>query len=529
MSKKRWVIGFLALVAAGLAIIASKVITVDPYFHFHAPYTDAYYYELYNPRSQNDGIAKNFDYEGIVTGSSMTQNFKPSEADALFGAHFVKLSVSGATYYEINRNLAVAAQHNPKLKYVIRGVDMDYFFEEKDKLRMDLGTYPEYLYDENCFNDVEYVFNRDVLFSRVYPMTKENDAPDFRGGITSFDDYSYWMPLYRFGPKTVLPNGNTVLPAEEQVELTQQDIDTIRANVQQNLTALAEQYPNITFYYFFPPYSAVWWQNALAKGQLDRQIDAERIVIEEILKYDNIKLFSFNCLFDLTTDLNNYKDMTHYGAWINSLMIRCMYDGRYRLTAENYLSHLEETRQFYKKYDYTLLTEREDYENDYYAAALWNREITGAEPYRILEQAALIELSRASIEPNQYQGQNGLVCTGSLARPAGSDVSVSQYLRNEEYIGAKIQLPDVSSYKYLVFCGKKLENHGQIAVRLYDADGSELLAYDESYYNLDDAWHRYVVDISKVNGPCTLVLNGGYIDCTGSEDSSYVFSELILY
>ena len=147
MSKKIWVIGYLSLVLACLIAIASVTIAIDPYMHFHAPNTDKYYYYLENQRSQNDGITRNFDYEGIITGTSMTENFKTSSAEDLFSVDFIKVSYSGGSYYEINSNLEVAAANNPNLKYVIRGLDLAMFFDEADRLRTDLGTYPLYLYD----------------------------------------------------------------------------------------------------------------------------------------------------------------------------------------------------------------------------------------------------------------------------------------------------------------------------------------------------------------------------------------------
>ena len=453
--KKAWIIGYLVIVIAILSVFASKMIAVDPYFHFHAPNTDAYFYYLNNQRSQNDGIMRNFDYEGIITGSSMTENFKTSEADEIFGAKFVKVPFSGGTYNEINNRLTAAANRNQNLKYVIRGLDMYYFFDDKDALRSDLGRYPTYLYDDNWFNDVEYVFNRDVFFQRVYPMLKENQKPDFQGGITPFDAYSNWMIYnFPFGHKTLFPDGFKAVESATPVKLDQNDIDAVTANVQQNVTALAQKYPDVTFYYFIPPYSAAWWYSLLVNGKLNRQIDAERIVIEEILKCGNIKLFSFNCIFDMITDLNNYKDETHYGEWINSLMLRYMYDGNYQLTRANYMSYLEKERQFYMNYDYSQLVNQADYENDYYAAALKNRDILGTEPYHIdLENSSMIELSGASIENNQYDGQTGIVCTGSLERPSMSEIAVSDYLRDTGYIGARIRLTDLTPYKYLVLYG----------------------------------------------------------------------------
>ena len=185
--KKFWVIGFLVIVITALAVVAYEVITVDPFFHYHAPDIDAYFYPLNNQRSQNDGISRHFDYEGLITGTSMTENFKTSEAEALFDFRFIKVPYAGATYNEINYSLTAAASHNQKLKYIIRGLDMYMFFDDSGRWRTELGSYPTYLYDDNWFNDAEYVFNRDVLFSRVYPMLKEHDSPDFIGGITTFE------------------------------------------------------------------------------------------------------------------------------------------------------------------------------------------------------------------------------------------------------------------------------------------------------------------------------------------------------
>ena len=41
--------------------------------------------------------------------------------------------------------------------------------------------------------------------------------------------------------------------------------------------------------------------------------------------------------------------------------------------------------------------------------------------------------------------------------------------------------------------------------------------------------HQYVVDLSTVDGIVTVVLNGGYIDSTGSAESEYQFSNIYMY
>lgn len=122
-------------------------------------------------------------------------------------------------------------------------------------MRNDLGDYPTYLYDSNPFNDVKYLFNRDVIWGRVYSMTAASDAEDFTPGITSFDDYARWQYSYKFGIHTVLPNGIAEFETQDPVHLTDEERKVIRGNIEQNVTSLADEYPNVDFYYFFSPYS----------------------------------------------------------------------------------------------------------------------------------------------------------------------------------------------------------------------------------------------------------------------------------
>lgn len=372
---KIWLSGYFILVIGMLSIVAYWTVKVDPFFHYHKPDIDKYFYVLDNQRSQNDGILKNFDYNAIIIGTSMTENFKTSEMDKIFDTNSIKVPFAGGRYKEINDNVAVGLSHNSKLKTIVRGLDMDFFIIDKDMKKN--GEYPIYLYDENLFNDVKYIFNRDVFFKRVYPMITERNADSFKPGITSFDTYSNWMEGVTFGIKTVCPDGVATSKAALPVYLSDEERNTVLGTIQQNIVSLAKSYPNVTFYYFFTPYSAVWWEGLVSDGTIYKQIEAEQLIIEEILKYDNIKLYSFNNLFNITTDLNNYKDAIHYGEWVNSLMLRFMKDEKCLLTYENYQDYLNSELSFYLSYDYSQLNNQVDYDND--AKVILDYKINGIE------------------------------------------------------------------------------------------------------------------------------------------------------
>ena len=91
MKSKSWLAGWFILVTVILGMVGTWVYKIDPFFHFHKPYTDVYYYNLNNQRSQNDGICKHFDYDALITGTSLTENFKTSEFDKIFGVNSVKV------------------------------------------------------------------------------------------------------------------------------------------------------------------------------------------------------------------------------------------------------------------------------------------------------------------------------------------------------------------------------------------------------------------------------------------------------
>ena len=527
-ASKIWIILYLLFVTTALTVIGKWVVHVDPFFHYHKPYVEGYFYALNNKRSQNDGISKHFDYDALISGTSMTENFKTSEMDSIFGTHSIKVPYSGGTYKEINDNIVKAIEHNENLKYIIRGLDMGKFIQDKDAMRWDLGEYPTYLYDDNIFNDVNYVFNRNIIFDRVYPMTTANDQEGFVPGITSFDSYSNWMASYTFGIKTVCPNGLPDTPAGTPVHLTEEEKGTILGSVEQNITSVAQDHPEVTFYYFFTPYSAVWWKDLINNGTIYKQIEAEQMIIEELIKYDNIKLFSFNGLTDITTDINNYKDSIHYGQWVNSLMLRYMHDSKCQLTKDNYEAYLKEEMDFYLKFDYSALNNQEDYENDYFSEALLNKEINGIEPfnfsYEFLENSSYsnAELSKDST------GNPCVICKGSLKRESGSDVSVEQYIKETEYVGFETTI-DVSDFRYLIFYGQKVTDHGQPTVYLFDEAGNKVAEYSKSYHDLDGEKHQYLINVSSLNGNIRIIFNGGYIDSKGSKDSEFIFSDITLY
>lgn len=351
MRARIWITGWLIIVVAGLGLFGSWVYVTDPFFHYHGPYLDKYGYTLNNQRSQNDGIIRNFEYDAMITGTSMIENFKTSEMNEIFGCESIKVPFSGCSYKEVNDNIETALEANPDLKIVVRGLDMEKFFLPADSMREDLGEYPTYLYDNNVFNDVKYLLNRDIVFGRSYNMILDR-AEGYEPGITSFDEYGRWQDKATFGIGAVAPDGVVVCKPKKEEHLTEIDKAVIRESIEKNVTKTADEHMDVDFYYFYTPYSAVWWCEQHNSGTLYKQLEAEKYISELILPHKNIHLFSFNNNTDITTDINNYMDSIHYGEWVNSQILQWMHDDKYRLTEENYEEYCRQEWDFYTTFDY---------------------------------------------------------------------------------------------------------------------------------------------------------------------------------
>ena len=228
--------------------------------------------------------------------------------------------------------------------------------DDASRIRDDLGDYPDYLYDSNIFNDVNYFFNKEVLFDIAIPMLADATAGK-EGGITSFDDYANWMDTAEFGADVVLGDRTEFAEPTSREPFVDEVKQQVEENITQNVVQLAKDNPDIQFYYYFTPYSIAWWGSQNELGTVQRWIAAEKYAIELMLECDNIHLFSFNNEFDVTTNLDNYSDECHHGDWINSQILGWMYSGTDELTKDNYEEYINVELDFYTTYNYKGLFE----------------------------------------------------------------------------------------------------------------------------------------------------------------------------
>lgn len=346
--QKKWFLATMAGCISALLLILLAMVIVDPYFHYHGKISGISY-RLYNERYINSGIVKNFEYDAIITGSSMNQNFKTSQLDELWGTNSIKVPFSGAAFQETMQNLKRAFASDNEIKYVLWGLDYNGLYRIYYHKAYD--SYPEYLYDDNLLNDVSYVWNKELIFQGLINnllMTLQGEES------TTFDEYGSWDAGSGWDTISLThKRSEEILPM--QTEFTEKEEEVVRRNIKDNIVDLAKANPEVQFVLFYTPYSALYWDSIYRDGTLLRQLECEKIATEIMLECENIHLFSFAKETDITGNIENYRDIEHYTAEINEKIIQWITEGKGRITKENYEELIDWEREYYMNYDYDSL------------------------------------------------------------------------------------------------------------------------------------------------------------------------------
>lgn len=342
---KRWFKKCGIFLLGIIGVIIALFYVFDPYFHFHKPFSFVSY-RLYEERYTNDGISRHFDYDAMITGTSMAQNFKTSEMDELFKVQSVKETFSGSGFQETSDNLRRALERNENLKTVVWSLEYNGMIREEKWTQYE--GYPTYLYDDNPWNDVSYVFNKSTFYHGVMP----NVAKTMLGQpSTTMDEYSSWNKAT--GLEYIKQTYTRQEETEEMIPgLTEEEKQMVAGNIKGNFVDLVKQYPDTTFYIFYTPFSICYWESLYQEGMMMKLFEAEQITTELLLDCPNVKLFNFYDQYDVITNTDNYRDKEHYSAKINTKILEWMSSGVGLLTKDNYLNRFEIQKEYYLNYDY---------------------------------------------------------------------------------------------------------------------------------------------------------------------------------
>lgn len=307
MKRATWARLTLGALLLGLLLLGALVVFVDPFQVYRL--ATRYIPPIDNTTQvyANAGIVRQYDYDGVVVGTSVTENFRPTQLDSLFGGRHIKLCTSAGTAYNHALLLDLAFRTH-EVGHVLYGLDVYSFIARLDQTGSDV---PLYLYDDCLLNDVQYWFNRSVLGSflprclRTWGQRQDDSIRDSMYCWAGRDEYGYAM-LY----SALFTQPSEVLPAQTHEAIARQNLET-------HLLPDIEAHPQTHFDIFFPPYSAAEWSNMASRGTLEAMLALRGVCYDALSGYENVTLYDFAAREDWVLTIANYKDTLHYGQWIN--------------------------------------------------------------------------------------------------------------------------------------------------------------------------------------------------------------------
>ena len=344
MSSKKWFVSLISITMILVILVGALQFYLDPLLQYgneRGPLTYRKYDELYC----NPGIAKNYDYNAVLLGSSIVENTDVNELNDLFSCKSIKVPYAGGTSYNHKKILQVCYDSGHQVDKVFWALDE---FALTTGVNTSRWPLPEYLYDDDRINDLSYVINLDILyfytlFDIKQTIGHQKDTMMMEG--TWGDDESIYCKENALAsvsyPKRQHENkGDYYFESE------------LSDNLEFNILPMIEEHPETEFNFFMVPYSILFWYLSKSEGTLEPNMHNIRIALSRLLEFDNVKVHFFQDDEGVITNLDLYKDYTHYKPAINSWMLREMKEENYLLTKETFYQRLDDFSEYLNTFDY---------------------------------------------------------------------------------------------------------------------------------------------------------------------------------
>ncbi len=255
MTKKKWLVIVISTAVVFLLIAGLLTYVIDPFFQFRSRDDQYMIHQTYCA----PGLIKTYDYDTILIGSSMSQNFDMDLFRSELGCNPLKIGIGGMseddqveyiqlanrigkadTYYLCIDISGYAAHSSPKtIKYLMKD-------DPLSRIQYAL-SYESWF----RFLPVDLAFTAVTKTGRPLPASYENRI--------KIDRLGYWGDQYEYGE-------DIVLEGRESGAFRVSDIDTedlynrMKAGIDDYFSKL--DLTNANYIFYFPPYSSLFWADA---------------------------------------------------------------------------------------------------------------------------------------------------------------------------------------------------------------------------------------------------------------------------
>lgn len=334
-NKSNFLKKLILLIIIVASLTAAIVFIFDPFFHYHKPIKPLKAV-LTQAEYQVIGTLRTFDYDSLIAGSSMAENYNNRWFDETFDCKAIKAVKPGANTSDLVY-LLEAAYEEKEIKNIFYTLDIAALTTTVQEHYVNDGM-PLYLYNKNPLDDVKYLFNKHVLFEDIPYMI----ANSFMGDYDEGDSFN-WAKYKEFG-------NLHYTPTEEKME--EKTFDEYAKYVDNNISKLenlVKSHPETNYIFMIPPYSSLWWYEADICGEIEQDFYALDQAFTRLLPHKNVEIHYFQSIEDIVSNLNLYMDLIHYHPDVNKALVELIPGNEYKVTMENKDNVLEHMGKFVDK------------------------------------------------------------------------------------------------------------------------------------------------------------------------------------
>jgi hypothetical protein len=317
---------YLGVLAAAAALLlgttAAFVYLRDPFQLLRPASGTANLYDV--AEFQIPGVARQYPYDAVVAGTSISNNFRPADLAAAFGWDAMNLAIAGATIKEQRAVLDVALATG-KVRHVFWGLDPFAFRDDAGR------SFPYYLYRDPGWRTAPYFVNLGALMHGVTTMA----LPDAkRMSLAQWNDKRAWDRQYTYGRAQVL-TAWTHRRVLGPMSLPQTSAQADQA-VEDRVSSLVRLHPGVQFHLVLPPYSILYAKLLVDErpAEFEAGCRLDRAIVEAAGALPNARVYSFRDAEDITLNFEGFKDLQHFSGDVSRQIIRDVAAGRHRAAVE---------------------------------------------------------------------------------------------------------------------------------------------------------------------------------------------------
>ena len=301
------------------------------------------------PRYQIAGLIRTYladpskSFDTIVMGTSLSQNFAPSQVQRALGSGgVIKMAMAGAWAKTQVYVVEQALQSGTVDRVIWELNDRSFAVMPTDKANAN-HVFPTYLYDGGI-DLYQYVFNIDNVLESMRQLGIMTPSGEWR---PQGDEWGTWYYSHdhwhkkranhwrdRFGEYRKALSKQMLLPFPTVASLLSAFPPPDHYTGIDEVVQLVKRHPGVAFDFFIPPVSVAFYAHKDPK-ELALRFAMTRYAVELLGQLPNARLFAFNDLSEIVSDLSLYRDLAHFHPTINAWIAETIAAGDHRMTAAN--------------------------------------------------------------------------------------------------------------------------------------------------------------------------------------------------